>query len=126
MISILCFSLFSVLARATPPPTQSHPGNSMWIEPASNVFNTVTTSVGDEFNVTVYANITSDTLGTHGIGGWQIRLDYDPSMLRAVACFPAEGVTPRQSQFCENMTTSFVWDIRPSYVLAGEACWPAI
>jgi hypothetical protein len=104
------------------PPSIPHDANSMWIEPDTLTFNTASTNVGDKFNVTVYANITS-VPGTHGIGGWQFKMVYNNTWLNATQrIWPKEGTKAGQSELLQDITVQGVSPVfGANSVLHGEA-----
>jgi hypothetical protein len=81
ILTVLCGTLpaFAFLV-----PTKSFPANSMWVEP-DVLFDTSTKNVGDRFNVTLFANITTTVSsgGTGAIGGWQFKLRYNNAQIMA-------------------------------------------
>jgi hypothetical protein len=96
MLILLFFGMFHVLAWS--PPTENHPGNSMWIEPSRITLTTTNPNhkIGYRFNVTVYTNIT----GGMGVFSYQIAIHYDRSQLKVVAG-NVTGVAGVKSEFFE-------------------------
>jgi hypothetical protein len=89
----------------------------MWIEPQTINLSTETHSVGYEFNVTVWINLTETC------GGWQFKMLYNKTQLNATGCGYTAG---DKSQFFENLTTFSLDPMFRShnathdYVLHGE------
>jgi hypothetical protein len=76
-LPILCFLLFSIVPLLS---AYALPANSIWITPSALNFSTNTTSVGHEFNVTVWLNVTTPT------NAWQFFLVYKSAELQALDC----------------------------------------
>jgi hypothetical protein len=105
-ISVLII-LFATIAitiafnQAAPPvyagfPGEPHDADAMWVEPSIVELSTDTHSVGYEFNVTVWINLTV------ACGGWQFKMLYNKTQLNALRCGYTAGT---KSQFFENLTT---------------------
>jgi hypothetical protein len=121
MILTILFGILPAYAAYPTDPTQAHDGNSMWVEP-DKIFNTATTNVGDKFNVTVYANITSFPSNPNGIGGWQFKLVYDNTWLNATRCWYKVGTAAGQSEFLQDIVVKTVSPVfGANSVLHGEA-----
>ena len=82
-ILLLCSSVIF----AGPQPSQPHAANAMWVEPSSIVFNTMNASIGTEFNVTVWLNMTED------IFAYQIGLHYNRTQLMCTRAAYTAGNT---------------------------------
>ena len=58
-------------------PGVPHAADAMWVEDATNTFDTSTAYIGYKFNVTVNLNMTED------IYGWQFKMHFNPAVLKA-------------------------------------------
>jgi len=102
--AILIVLLTAFPVRATGP-TETHPGDGMWVEPSSINLPT-TTPVGYKFNVTVYLNVTTDDTFMY-----QIALIYNRTQLRCVrggftGTPPLPGMSPLSSEFMSGFITT--------------------
>jgi hypothetical protein len=92
--------------------------DSMWIEPSVTMLNTASHSVGHQFNITLWLNLSAECKG------WQFKLLYEKNYLNAIRTGYTAGNT---SEFFENITTATVvpkfssHNETHSYVLFGEA-----
>jgi hypothetical protein len=95
LITILFLNLPIIVGHAQP--TEPHNADAMWIEPSSVVFNMTNGTVGEEFNVTVWMNITEDVFS------YQIGLHYNRTQLM---CTHAAYTDVSTSNFFKGHTTS--------------------
>jgi hypothetical protein len=66
----MIISVIPIMAQPTPP--------AIWIEPATNSFNTASHNIGDQFTVVVWVETTADSYT------WQVTVTFDPSHLNVV------------------------------------------
>jgi hypothetical protein len=80
--------LFTIISTpyANAQPTEPHAANAIWVEPSTLSFNTATTSVGANFTITIWENITTDDMFT-----WQVKIYYDKTQLSFVSGSNAYG-----------------------------------
>ena len=126
LISLLLVALLVLVPVTAFMPVRSQSTNKMWIEPATLSFDTATVSVGYKFNVTVHIELDANPTGV--CGGWQFKMFYDPTYLRATRAgytggTPyAPGTSPGKSEFFNNISTvPLTPSFGPDYVLHGES-----
>jgi hypothetical protein len=77
---VLALILIASMALAVLPvfagPTEPHAANAIWVEPSTLSFDTATTSVGANFTITIWENITTDDMFT-----WEVKIYYDKTQL---------------------------------------------
>jgi hypothetical protein len=97
-------------------PGVPHDADAMWVEDATNTFNTGTTSAGYKFNVTVNLNITEN------IYGWQVKMHFNPTQLKAD--FAGLTATGTSMYFLGHTTTTAPVSIDNGLgtILAFESC----
>ncbi|HXX88244.1 MAG TPA: hypothetical protein VEH86_07370 [Candidatus Acidoferrum sp.] len=116
LVTMLLLSFPMILVRAQP---ETHNADAMWVEPPSTVFNTSNASVGTEFNVTVWLNLTET------IFSYQVGLHYNRTQLQCIAAAFTSGIT--SSYFAGHTTvpagpTIDTSSLGNGSVLAGESC----
>lgn len=79
--------LYSSVILVRPELSQQHVADSMWVEPSSIVFSTTNASIGTEFNVTIWLNMTED------IFAYQIGLRYNRTQLMCTRANYTAGAT---------------------------------
>jgi hypothetical protein len=83
MLATICLAALPLM----PVGAINHPADAMYIEPESFPFNTVTQSVGYEFNITVWVNITETAFG------WSCGLLYPRNWLKCLIAKYTAGAT---------------------------------
>jgi len=86
LLLVAIILLYSSVILARPEPSQPHAADSMWVEPSSIVFNTTNASIGTEFNVTIWLNMTED------IFAYQIGLHYNRTQLACTRSAFTNGI----------------------------------
>lgn len=76
VLALMLFMVFAYGGAAYA--TDSHPGNATWVEPSTLAFSSSSVNVGDKFNVTLWANMSSSTFT------WQIGLKFNATQIQAV------------------------------------------
>lgn len=102
LVSLLVAMLLVVPVLAWDVPTESHPGNAMWMEPSTLAFDTSTVSVGYTFQLTVYVNS-----NLAKIASWQFQMYYNSTWLNAISCVYS-GTGGAKSQLFERVGTTTV------------------
>jgi hypothetical protein len=104
--------LLGVFPAFSSVPSQPHPGNAVWIEPATISFTTATLPPGNKFNITVWVNFTSITNGDF-IGAWGFAIVYDNTTLK----YSRYGFTARvdSSPISEWFKKAGVWKNKPAF-----------
>lgn len=131
----LAFLLLNTLSVYASGPSEPHPGNAIWVEPSTIDLTAYT--VGEKFNVTLWANVTNVISSEGKIDSWQIMLYYNTTYLNATrAGYTAGGTselfqgyytTPVNPEI--NTTAGYVMyfeTIAPdgkSVPCSGSLCW---
>jgi len=130
LTSALTFSIIFLLLSICPAyagvSSEPHKANAMWVEPST--INLKAYTVGQKFNITVWANMTTLVVGIPqalGIDTWQVKLYFNKAYINAKRTGYTGGTT---SQFFQGLSTTPVTPIIDNvlgYVLHGETCAPS-
>jgi hypothetical protein len=115
LITVLALNFMIVFAKADTP-SESHIADSMWVEPSSNIFNTVNGSIGQEFNVTVWLNLTEN------IFAYQVKLLFNATQLNCTRVAYTAGGTSNYFKSHSTSSPPAVIDTVGGSVIAFETC----
>lgn len=115
LITVLALNFMIVFAKADTP-SESHIADAMWVEPSSNIFNTVNGSIGQKFNVTVWLNLTEN------IFAYQVKLLFNATQLNCTRAAYTAGGTSNYFKSHSTSSPPAVIDTVGGSVIAFETC----
>jgi len=122
----IIFLLLNICTAYAGVPSEPHNANSLWVEPST--INLTTYTVGQKFNITVWANMTTLAGGASGIDTWQVKLYFNKTYLKALRTDYTEPGPPKTSQLFAGIPTTPVApmiDNVAGFVLHAETVAPS-
>jgi hypothetical protein len=117
------FLLLTISTAYATEPSEPHNANAMWVEPSTINLNSYI--VGQKFNVTVWANMSTLVSPAVGIDTWQISLYFNKNYIKALRTGYTAGTTSELFSGLSTTSVTPIIDNTNGFVSHAETCAPS-